>query len=340
MTRFTLLLSLIFCLLPRPSLGEKTDIVILNNGDRVTGEVIRLEAGLLEFNTDTMGRIFVEWRFISEVISDKSQSIEMVDGSRWLGQLQKPEEGDHVIINTIRGPVDVAPQDVVSVWPVKATFWDKVDLETAVGFDYAKATDITNFTLSVDFSHRSEERLTESSLRSDITTQSEGEEQHRNEFRFNHNYLRPEQKFRTWLAGFDANDALGVDLRVYGGASIGKYFVKTNSRWFTLSGGLLATQESPEGGSSETNLEAIGYMRYRYFRFADPERNFDTTFSIFPSLTDIGRVRLDLRSTFRLEFFSDLFWSMELYYTHDSDPLTANAEKTDYGIMSSLGWSY
>ena len=319
---------------------EKTDIVILNNGDRVTGEVRKLEAGLLEFNTDTMGTIYIEWRFISEIISDKSHSVETMDGSRWLGRLQKPEEGDHIVVNTVRGPIDLPPSGVVSVWPVAATFLDKMDLDVGLGFDYTKATDITNFDLSVDFLYRSDERLTEASLRSDITSQSKGEDQNRQEIRFGHQYFLPEQKFRTWLAGLESNDALGVDLRLYGGAAIGKYFVKTNNMWFTVSGGLLATQESPEDGGSETNLEAIGTARYRFFRYASPERNFDTNFSVFPSLTDTGRVRADLRTTFKLEFIHDLFWSLEFYASHDNKPLSEDVEKTDYGIISSLGWSY
>lgn len=149
--------------------NEKTDIMILKNGDRVTGEVKNLEAGLLELKTDTMGTVHIEWRFISELISDKTLSVESTDGSRWLGQLQKPAYGDHIVINTDQGPVDLPPNEVVAVWPVAATFLDKMDLDMSLGFDYSKATDITNSNLSVDFRHRSDERLTEASLRSDIT---------------------------------------------------------------------------------------------------------------------------------------------------------------------------
>lgn len=40
--------------------NEKTDIVILKNGDRVTGEIKNLEAGLLELKTDTMGTVYIQ----------------------------------------------------------------------------------------------------------------------------------------------------------------------------------------------------------------------------------------------------------------------------------------
>lgn len=321
--------------------GEKTDIVIFKNGDRITGEVKTLEAGLLELKTDTMGTVHIEWRFISVLVSDKTLAVESKDGSHWLGRLEKPADGDHIVVNTGQESINLSPSNVVSVWPVAATFLDKVDLDMSLGFDYSKATDITNFNLAVDFKHRSDKRLTESSLRSNITRQSSGEDQNRQDFRLSQQFLRPEQVFRTWLVGLESNDALGVDLRLYGGGALGKYYVKTNNKQFYISGGLLATEENAAGGVTEANLEALGAIRYRYFRYATPERNFDTSFSLHPSLTDFGRVRLNLRSTFKLEFFKDLFWSMEFYATHDNKPLSGDeTEKTDYGVITALGWSY
>ena len=31
---------------------------------------------------------------------------------------------------------------------------------------------------------------------------------------------------------------------------------------------------------------------------------------------------------------------MELYGTHDNEPLAVDADKTDYGIITGVGWSY
>jgi len=334
-------LLIVFLLVTSTSYAaEKTDIVIMKNGDRVTGEIRKLEAGILELKTDTMGIVNIEWRFISVLISKTQQSVETSDGRRWLGNLEKPIGGEDIVVNTKDEQIHLLPTDVVSVWPVAATFLDKVDLDVSLGFDYSKATDISNFNLGIDFLHRSDERLTEASLRSDITRQPAGDDQNRQDFHISQQFLRPEQKFRSWLVGLDSNDALGVDLRVYGGGAVGKYFIKTNNKWFSVSGGLLATQENAEGGFDEVNLEALLSSRYRFFRYATPERNFDTSVSIFPSLTDFGRVRVNLRSTFKLEFIEDMFWSMEFYATHDNQPLSGDAEKTDYGIITGLGWSY
>lgn len=324
------------------ALAQKTDVVILENGDRITGEIKRLEAGLLSFSTDTMGTVNIEWRFIQRIISDKTQSMEMTDGTRLIGQLQKPDDREDVVVQTPNGPVIINIHQLVSAWPVQATFKDRMDLDISLGFDYQKATGNTDLTTGVDFRTTNIRRVTYASWRGNVTRSRDGAEQTRYELNGTHEYLLADQRFRSWFGRIESNDALGVSLRVSGGGAFGKYLLKTNNNWFSLAGGLMATEEVPDEGPSEANLEAVGNLRWRYFRFAEPERSLDTTLSVFPSLTDWGRYRASLRTTFKLELVKDLFWAMELWGNYDSDPIStdADADKLDYGVTTSIGWSY
>jgi hypothetical protein len=320
--------------------AQKTDVVTLTNGDRITGEITKLEAGLLEFKTDTMGTVSIEWRFIDNIESDKSQMIEMLDGTRLLGQLQKPNVGHDVLVRSETGNIEVPPEEVVSVWPVKATFKDRMDIDLSMGLDYSKSTSIGGLNAAVDFRLRGEDRLTEAMLRSNLIRQTGTDDLSRYQLDGFHEYLLPNQRFRNWFAGIESNDALGVDLRLSIGAGFGKYLIKSNSEWFTIQGGLAMTQENPEKSDSETNVEAVANVRYRYFRFADPERSLDTSLSVFPSLTDGGRVRADFQTTFKLELIQDMFWAMEFYANYDNEPQSLDSEEFDYGIVTSVGWSY
>ena len=55
---FTILLQLMSI----PALArDKTDVVILKNGDRVTGEIKSLDRGKMSLSTDHMGTIQIEW---------------------------------------------------------------------------------------------------------------------------------------------------------------------------------------------------------------------------------------------------------------------------------------
>jgi len=85
MKRTKLIVICMLFLLPALAKAEKTDVIILKNGDRITGEIKNLEAGILQYKTDTMGTVNIEWRFISEIISDTNQSVELTDGTRMHG---------------------------------------------------------------------------------------------------------------------------------------------------------------------------------------------------------------------------------------------------------------
>lgn len=338
--QFGLFLLLLFALAPTAAWAQKTDIVILTNGDRLTGEIKKLEAGILQYKTDTMGTVRIEWRFIQTIITDKQQVIETIEGERWLGKLQKPEDSEDVQIVTVRGPVDIDPGEIVSAWPVEATFLDKMDLSFSVGYEYQKSTGIGNFSGASDFLYRTDERVFDATLRTNVTTQDEAGDQERFELRFNYQRLLEDWRFRSLLASYESNEALGLDRRVTGGGAFGRYLRKTNLNWLQFYAGAIANAERSVGGEETTSIEAVLGTRWRYFQYATPERVLDTTFSVFPSLTESGRWRSDLRTTFRLELLTDLFWTMEFFATYDSEPLDLDAEKSDYGIITGFGWSY
>ncbi len=333
-------LLLLVALAPGLAWAEKTDIVILTNGDRVTGEIKKLEAGILQYKTDTMGTVRIEWRFIRTIITDKQQVIETTGGDRWLGKLQKPEDSEDVQIVTVRGPVDIDPNDVVSAWPVEATFLDKMDLSFSVGYEYQKSTGIGNFSGAADFLYRTDARVFDSTFRTNVTTQDEAEDQERFEWRFNYQRLLEDWRFRSLLASYESNEALGLDRRITGGGAFGSYLRKTNLNWLHYYVGAIGNIERSVGGEDTKSVEAVLGSRWRYFQYATPERVLDTNLSLFPSLTETGRWRGDFRTTFRLELLTDLFWTMEFFATYDSEPIDLDAEKSDYGIITGFGWSY
>ncbi|MEE4173918.1 MAG: DUF481 domain-containing protein [Xanthomonadales bacterium] len=334
------LLLFFLALAPRAALAQKTDIVILTNGDRVTGEIKKLEAGILQYKTDSMGTVRIEWRFIDTIITDKQQVIETTDGDRWLGKIQKPEASEDVQVVTVAGPVDIDPRDIVSAWPVEATFLDKMDLSFSLGYEYQSATGIGNFSGASDFLYRTDARVIDATLRANITTQDEAEAQERLELRFSYQRLLEDWRFRSLIASYESNEALGLDRRITGGGVFGKYLRKTNLNWLHYYVGVVGNIERSIGGEDTESVEGVLGTRWRYFQYAAPERVLDTSLNVFPSLTESGRWRGDLRTTFKLELVSDLFWTMELFATYDSDPLDVDANQEDYGIITGFGWSY
>jgi len=339
MNRLTLAFLLPFLFSPLAVSADKTDIVVLKNGDRITGEVKSLQARLLEFDTDAMGTVAIEWRYIDQVISKDKQSVDTTDGRRFLGRLIAVEGSDDIGLQTDTELVELDPNEVFSVWPVKSTFWDRSDFDISVGLDYQKSTEITDLNLAVDWQHRRYDRLTEASLRNDITRQPEADDQNRSQLQFAHQYIRPDRRFNAWLGSAESNESLGLDYRVYAGGVYGKYLIRQSDYWFSLAGGLVGTEEKYTGASGNTSLEAVLNAQFNLYRYADPERSLQSRLTLFPSVTESGRLRSDFRTTFKLELVNDLYWSLELYYQGDTDPPPQAVNSIDYGITTSLGWS-
>ena len=65
----------------------RTDVLTLRNGDRITGEVVRLERGRLEFKTDDAGTLYLEWDKLSSVVAMRLVEVTTADGRRFLGSL-------------------------------------------------------------------------------------------------------------------------------------------------------------------------------------------------------------------------------------------------------------
>ena len=76
------------------SAREKTDVVILRNGDHLTGEIKGMERGKLDFNTDDIGRISIEWdKVVDRLTTTHQYEAELRSGDRTDGALSSPADG-------------------------------------------------------------------------------------------------------------------------------------------------------------------------------------------------------------------------------------------------------
>ena len=65
----------------------KTDVVTLANGDRITGEIKRLDRGRLEFKTDDAGTLYLEWdKLVQPRLDSAGSRSSRSDGTRYLGR--------------------------------------------------------------------------------------------------------------------------------------------------------------------------------------------------------------------------------------------------------------
>ena len=162
------------------SAREKTDVVILKNGDRLTGEVKGLQYARLEFKTDTMETVNVKWEEVEQVTSSYSFEVELKNGLRFFGTLGPPAEPGMLSIIGAERTVGLAMDQVVRIRPIKGTFWKRIDGSFSLGLSFTKASDVLRFSLNANAKYEERKNIVNVTLSSIITTQKEEESKENN----------------------------------------------------------------------------------------------------------------------------------------------------------------
>ena len=101
-------------------------------------------------------------------------------------QFARAEKTDIVTVNTAEGQVGLNTLDVVSMYPVEAGFWDRLDLSVSLGFSWDKGSNVGKYNLGADAVYRLPESITRLGLNSEITTQENENDSTRSNFTANH----------------------------------------------------------------------------------------------------------------------------------------------------------
>jgi len=330
----------IVVVLETPANAQKTDIVTLANGDRITGEVSTLSRGQLEYKTDDQGTLYIEWDKVATVTSTGQFEVGTSDGQRFVGSLGS-EPGRLLLVVGTTSTERLLMTDVTIITKIGRSFWTKLDGSIDVGFSYTKSSAIAQLNLNSNTLYRSpsfEARLSASGT----ATQSNDEEGRDDRGTLQMSYLR--YRGKRWLvgggAGFETNESLGIKLRSQVSGAVGQRLVNTNRAQLAVSGGLSVNDEHGVDSEPTQNIEAIMTFRTSYYAYDYPKTNIDVGFQYFPSLSDFGRQRIQFDSNFRRELWKDVILAVNMFDTFDSRPPSADADQNDIGVVLSFGWSY
>jgi putative salt-induced outer membrane protein YdiY len=320
--------------------AEKTDRLILENGDKFTGEIKKLEFGKLTFSTDHMGTISIKWDKIIGLTSAAYYEVELFDGTIYFGALGDASLKWRMTIITDSSSFEIYRFYVVRLLPIKDRFWARVDGAASVGFNYTKASEIFQFNAEANASYHTRILEAEGNFSSTITTQQDTSATERYEFDLLARRIFEDRWFALGEIGAQSNSALGLNLRLLLNGGLGRKVIQNNSEWLMTGGGLAVNREWTGNWSKSTNnLEAIGALQFSKFRYDDPELNLTTGMALFANLTNFGRVRMEIDANVAWEVISDLFLNLTFYDSFDNEP-PSDAAKNDWGIVFSFGYTF
>jgi len=344
------LLLLLLILTGVCSARAKKDVIQFTNGDRITCEVIKLEKGYLYVKLEyAEGTIAMDWSKIASVVSPQRFVVADRAGDRYTGTLQNaaegktPQEPDQLQVRVAESSSSqvVPGKEVVEIDRTDTSFWQNLHGGLDAGLNYSKQQNRTqyNFQSSALF------QRTKWSMAADYQSSFSGGgdvSNLRNDLQLNGaRQLRSPRNFYMGLAEFLQSNEQQLNLRMTFGGAVGHVFSHTNNSFITGYAGADWNREqySAEAttGSSGDSAEAIFGTQVNFFRFKTTNILADAR--VYPSLTDLGRVRFDLNTSLKLRLAKDLYWRFGYFLNYDSRP-PQNLPKSDYGSTSSVGWTF
>ena len=320
---------------------DKTDTVWIANGNQISGEIKKLEHGLLILNTDYMGEVDIQWAEVLRVESNYAFQFEKTDGTRVTGSIGKSSESGKIVVD-YRQQKDVFEiANIVRISQIENTFLDQLHASLSLGYSFTKASDVAQGNLAFSATHRTEIRSFTLQGGGISSSTANGVPSRQANLSIDMTRYRRDRWYNTYQLGFERNDELGLDLRTSLEAALGRYLIQTNTSELGTLAGLVVTNELLQGDvESQQNLEGLLGVDYSRYIYNDPKLDLTASLYAYPSITDSGRLRSQFNVALNWEIYKDLYWSLSYYNTYDSDPPSGSDSTGDYGFVTSVGWSY
>ena len=319
--------------------APKIDVVVLENGDRITCEIKSLSRGRLSLGTDALDTIRVYWNRVVELRSPRAYQIEVEGGQRYFGSLA-PGGPRRLRIERAAAPAtEIGLDEIVRIAPIEATIWQQMDGHIDTGVNFAKANRETRLTLNADNTFRNRRYESRMTLASQITRRDDAEQLQRNSASVTGNRLLGPHWSALLIGQYQQNEELSLEYRTLAGGGVGRYFVQSNQVVFQAYSGVAWTRERFTDDTAQDRAEAVIGANLDWFSARNDHVDLSSSAVTFYSLNGDSRFRLETQTALRVEFLKDFYVSFNGYSSVDSRP-PSGQEKADFGLSLTLGWSY
>ncbi len=136
-----LLCALCFCTLAVPTMAKrKDDVVIMKNGDKMTGEIKQLSHGILYFKSSYMNSsVELDWHEVAKLQSQDPYIIRLTSGLRVttpIGRsVEKSSGKDEFTVGAASQAMLINPRQVIEIQQAEGSIWKQMNGDADFGFN-------------------------------------------------------------------------------------------------------------------------------------------------------------------------------------------------------------
>ncbi|MGA7060969.1 MAG: DUF481 domain-containing protein [Candidatus Acidiferrales bacterium] len=317
----------------------------MNNGDHFTGEVKRLQNGLLFVETEYVSSaIALDWDQVESVQSTATYRIVLNSGKRIEGKIEKlsgekATEKDFLIREATE-EVQIPSEEIVSMETKKPTFWRQLQGSIDLGYSFASGNSQTTVNADTSAAYKTAGWEAATAFDSTFGGQAGASKTNRQDLQATFTKYLNRNSYVLALSDFLHSSQQDLTLRTTLGAGYGRYLKRTTNNNLSWLAGVVFVNESFDTTAaqpSDQSAEALVGLEYSLIRFNFGE--FDSQLLTFPGLTDTGRVRITTNNSLNIKLRNNFYLAFTFWDNFDSRP-PSTAKKNELGVSSGIGWSF
>jgi len=316
------------------------DEVCLKNGDRLTGQVIRMEAGKLILKTMYAGDISIVWQEVASVMTDGSVKVVLKDETALEGTTKAIEDGKMKLhTGTLEAPASFRLADVKAINP-KPIKTVKITTRTNVNITSERGnTDSDNYYFDGEFMARTKKNRYK--IGGELSKEdSEGTTTSQNWLAYgNYSHFLSKKWYLYTDTLFEHDEFKDLNLRSTLGAGAGYQVFETPLLNLSLSAGLAKVDENydvAEDNDYSAGQWSVNYDQYFFKKFVQ-------LFHVhtgFVSLEDTNDWFLNTRTGLRFPLYKGVTATLQYNYDYDNQPSVNAEKKEDTKFIFLLGYEF
>lgn len=339
---------LFICFFAIQTYGQRTDIVALKNGDRITCEITGMDRGVLFAKVDYIdGLLEIDWRQVAKVESNRLFIVKTENGLVHEGKISTaPLDADKVVKIELKVDpstnVELKTAEVVKIDTSSESFMKRFNGYVIGGMSYTKGNAYREYNLRGLIEYPRERWGFQADISSNLAASNGIRTTTRNELRTSvDRQLGRNNYFLRVGVGFLQSTEQGISLQKTFGTGIGYRFVNSNRARISLIGGIgwqHTSYDLPDlsGASQRTTAALIG-TDIKFFKFK--KAGLDLYASVMPSVSEPGRVFSRLNQTIYYKIYARLTLNISFYGSWDNRP-PFGLSGSDYGTTTGIGWTF
>lgn len=321
------------------TINAQNDTIVLVSQDVLIGQIKKMTKGVLIFKTNYSDADFrIKWSRIKEVYSSRKFILDLSNGQRMVATINTEEE-DLDIVNVDTGGflLKTTIGKIISLDPTGDKLSNRIDASFELGITFAKASNLRQINGVAALSYHTKKWEIGTKMDYTFSQQDSVQNVRRVDANVNIQRILQNEWFIFSTSEFLSSSELGLELRSTTRIGPGYYIKQTNISAFAVDGGLTYNHETFSDAANPDKDSYEAYVGVAFERYDIGDFSIVTSLSAFPSLTEKGRFRSDIKIDLKYDFFSDFFVKLGWSYNFDNQPALGGS-KDDYVFKTTFGW--